>query len=157
MDKILPCLWFNDNAEEAANYYVSIFKNSRILDVTRYGETVPRTEGKVLTVEFELEGRKFIALNGGPLFRFNEAISFAAACKTQQEVDDLWSKLSAGGQEQPCGWLKDKFGVSWQIIPEALMDLLRDKDPARVRRVTNAMLQMKKLDIGKLLQSAEAK
>lgn len=155
MDKISPCLWFNDNAEEAANYYISIFKDSGILNITRYGEAVPQMKGKVLTVEFELESRKFIALNGGPLFKFNEAVSFAVTCKTQQEVDDLWSRLSAGGMEQPCGWLKDKFGVSWQIIPEVLVDLLRDKDAAKVQRVTNALFLMKKIDIRTLQLAAD--
>jgi predicted 3-demethylubiquinone-9 3-methyltransferase (glyoxalase superfamily) len=150
--KITPHLWFEDNAEEAAKFYTSIFKNSRILDITRYGESAAevsgRPKGTVMTMTFELEGQQFTALNGGPIFKFSPAISFLISCETQQEVDDLWEKLSEGGGEQEqCGWLKDKFGVSWQIVPSILAEMIHDKDASKSERVIKAMLQMKKLDI----------
>jgi predicted 3-demethylubiquinone-9 3-methyltransferase (glyoxalase superfamily) len=149
-------LWFDANAEEAANHYVSIFKNSKILSVTRYGDAGPGPKGSVMTVNFQLEGQEFIALNGGPHFKFTEAISLLVNCDTQREVDELWSKLSAGGEESQCGWLKDKYGLSWQIIPTALFELMLDRDPGKSKRVMEAMLQMKKIDIG-LLEKAYAK
>jgi predicted 3-demethylubiquinone-9 3-methyltransferase (glyoxalase superfamily) len=154
--KIKTFLWFDANAEEAANHYVSIFKNSKILSVTRYGDAGPGPKGSVMTVNFQLEGQEFIALNGGPHFKFTEAISLLVNCDTQQEVDELWSKLSAGGAESQCGWLKDKYGLSWQIIPTALFELMRDRDPGKSKRVMEAMLQMKKIDIG-LLEKAYAR
>jgi predicted 3-demethylubiquinone-9 3-methyltransferase (glyoxalase superfamily) len=153
MQKITPFLWFNHEAEEAMKFYVSIFKNSRILSVTRYGAGGPGPAGEVMTGTFQLEGQDFIALNGGPDHQFTEAISFFVDCKTQEEVDDLWYKLTDGGEEGPCGWLKDKFGVSWQIIPTVLGELLNDPDPVKSQRVMQAMLQMKKIDI-KALQEA---
>ncbi len=161
MQKITPFLWFNNQAEEAVNYYVSIFKNSRIGHVTRYGdeaaEVSGRPAGSVMTVEFELEGQKFTALNGGPLFSFSPAISFVVNCQTQEEVDTLWEKLSAGGQPQQCGWLTDKFGVTWQIVPIVLIEMLGDKDAAKAKRVMSAMLQMTKIDIKRLRQAYEGK
>ena len=147
MQKITPFLWFNDNAEEAVNFYVSLFPNSRIVDESRYGEGGPGPSGSIMSMSFELEGQEFMALNGGPAFRFNEAISFMVKCRTQTEVDFYWEKLSAGGEEQPCGWLKDRFGVSWQIIPDALTQALSDPDPEKAQRSVQAMLQMKKIDI----------
>jgi predicted 3-demethylubiquinone-9 3-methyltransferase (glyoxalase superfamily) len=157
--KITPCLWFDDRAEEAARFYVGIFKNSRLGRIARYGEAGREVHGKkpgtVMTVEFDLDGQTFTALNGGPVFKFNEAISFQVACATQQEVDYYWEKLSQGGDEQAqqCGWLKDKYGVSWQIVPTVLPALLSDPDPAKSQRAMQAMLQMKKLDIHKLQQA----
>lgn len=147
--KIVPCLWFDKEAEAAANLYVSVFKDARILSTTRYGEEgFGRQGGTVMTVEFELEGQKFLGLNGGPQFKFSEAISFQIMCGTQSEVDYYWSKLTAGGgQEAPCGWLKDKFGLSWQVVPTALIDMLKSKDAAAVQRVTKAFMQMKKFDV----------
>ena len=153
MPQITPFLWFDTQAEEAAKYYVSIFKNSKIVSVSRYGEAGPGPAGSVMTVEFELDGQRFIALNGGPNFKFTEAISFSIDCRTQSDVDDYWKKLSAGGEEGPCGWLKDKFGLSWQIVPSLLGKLLGDKDPVKANRVMKAMLQMKKLDINGLQQA----
>jgi len=156
MQKISPCLWFDDQGEEAAKFYTSIFKDSKIGDVTRYGkegyEIHGREEGTVMTVEFEIEGQKFLALNGGPIFKFNEAISFQVYCETQEEVDYYWEKLSEGGDEkaQQCGWLKDKYGVSWQIVPIILIKILKDKDSEKSQRVMKAMLQMHKLDISTL-------
>jgi len=156
LHKITPCLWYDDEAEEAAKFYTGIFKNSKIGRISRYSEAgreVHRKEpGTVLTVEFELEGLSFTALNGGPIFKFNEAISFQVNCETQEQVDYYWDKLSAGGdpKAQQCGWLKDKFGVSWQIVPSILPQLMTDPDPAKSGRVMAAMLQMKKLDIEKL-------
>jgi predicted 3-demethylubiquinone-9 3-methyltransferase (glyoxalase superfamily) len=147
MEKITPFLWYDASAQEAANFYVSIFRNSKILKITRYGEAGPGPKGSVMTVEFELAGQRFIALNGGPHFKFTEAISFSVDCETQQEVDELWEKLSAGGEEGPCGWLKDKYGLSWQINPRVLGEMLGDPDPAKSKRVMEAMLQMKKIDI----------
>ena len=132
LKKITPCLWFDSDGEEAANFYTSIFKNSRILHVSHYGSAGPRPEGMVMTVNFELDGQEFIALNGGPEFTFDEAISFQVNCESQEEVDTFWTKLSAGGEEGPCGWLKDKFGVSWQIVPTVLDELIRDPDPEKV-------------------------
>jgi predicted 3-demethylubiquinone-9 3-methyltransferase (glyoxalase superfamily) len=151
--KITPCLWFNFNAEEAVNYYLSIFKNSKILEISHYGDAVPTYKGKVLTILFEIEGQKFQALNGGPQFPFTEAISLSVDCETQEEVDALWSKLSAGGSESQCGWLKDKFGLSWQIVPRALTEMLKDKDPDKATRVMQAMFTMSKIDINRLLQA----
>ena len=156
MQKITPWLWFDDKAEEAANLYTSIFKNSKIVSISRYGEAGPRPEGMVMTVTFQLDGQEFTALNGGPEFKFTEAISFFVNCETQEEVDELWEKLSAGGEEQQCGWLKDRYGVSWQIIPSALMEMLQDKDAEKSRRVMEAMLQMQKIDIIALKQAYEA-
>jgi predicted 3-demethylubiquinone-9 3-methyltransferase (glyoxalase superfamily) len=156
MQKISPFLWFDDQAEEAMNFYVSIFKNSKVGSVTRYGDAGPGPKGSVMTAAFELEGQQFTALNGGPRFRFTEAISFVVSCRTQEEVDDLWEKLSEGGETQQCGWLKDKFGLSWQIVPVALVELMSDPDPEKSRRVMEAMLQMTKLDIAKLRQAYEA-
>ena len=157
MQKITPFLWFNDNAEEAMNFYSTVFKNSKIGKVSRYGKegakVSGRPEGSVMVGTFELEGQKFIALNGGPQFAFTEAISFSVNCETQEEVDELWEKLSADGEEGPCGWLKDKFGLSWQIIPSVLATLLSDPDPEKSGRVMKAMLQMKKIDIQGLQQA----
>ena len=153
MRKITPFLWFDSQAEEAANLYVSIFKNSRILSVTRYGDAGPLPKGSVMTVSFELDGEPFVALNGGPVFKFTEAISFFVNCESQEEVDHFWEKLSVGGKESRCGWLKDKFGLSWQIVPTALPRMLQDPDAAKSKRVMEAMLKMSKLDIG-LLQRA---
>jgi len=150
MHKIVPFLWFDNQAEEAASFYTSVFKNSKVGKVVRYGEGGPAPKGSVMTVEFELEGQPFVAMNGGPLYKFTEAISFAVDCKSQEEVDRLWAKLSAGGEEQCCGWLKDKFGLSWQIVPTALVEMLGDPDPEKAQRVTEAMLKMKKIDIGTL-------
>jgi predicted 3-demethylubiquinone-9 3-methyltransferase (glyoxalase superfamily) len=147
MQKITPFLWFNDQAEEAANFYTSVFKNSKIGTINRYGEDVPGPKGKVMTVAFELDGQELIALNGGPDFSFTEAISFFVKCEDQAEVDRYWEKLSEGGQVQQCGWLKDKYGVSWQIVPTILEKLMNDPDPQKANRVTQAMLQMIKIDI----------
>jgi len=153
IQKITPCLWFDDQAEEAVEFYTAIFRNSRTVEVARYGEAGREIHGKragtVMTVAFELEGQAFTALNGGPMFKFNEAISFQVSCKTQEEVDHYWEKLSAGGDEQAqqCGWLKDKYGVSWQIVPGVLVEMITDPDSAKSQRVMGAMLQMKKIDI----------
>ncbi len=147
MQKITPFLWFDGTAEEAMNFYTSIFKNSKKGHVSRYGEAGPGPKGTVMSATFELEGQQFMALNGGPHFKFSPAISFFVDCKTQQEVDELWEKLSEGGQIQQCGWLTDKFGLTWQIVPSILGELLGDKDPAKSQRVMKAMMQMKKLDI----------
>ena len=155
MQKITPYLWFDSQAEEAANFYVSIFNNSKIVNISRYGEAGPGPVGTVLTVSFELEGQEFTALNGGPAFKFTEAISFFVDCKSQEEVDELWEKLTEGGEEQPCGWLKDKFGLSWQIVPTVLIEMLNDPDPEKARRVTEAMLRMKKIDIPTLERAYE--
>jgi predicted 3-demethylubiquinone-9 3-methyltransferase (glyoxalase superfamily) len=153
MKKIVTFLWFNDNAEEAMNFYVSIFKNSKVVSVTRYGDAGPGPKGKVMTATFQLAGQEFYALNGGPHFKFTEAISLFVNCETQQEVDELWEKLSAGGQQSQCGWLKDKYGLSWQIVPTILGKLLGDKDAKKADRVMRAMLQMKKIDIKGLQQA----
>lgn len=155
IQKISPFLWFDNQAEEAVALYTSIFENSRVNLVTRYGEAGPGPKGTVMTIEFELAGQKFVALNGGPHFKFTEAISFVVNCETQAEVDKFWEKLSEGGAEVQCGWLKDKFGLSWQIVPTALMEMLQDKDPVRSQRVMKAMLQMKKLDIADLKRAYE--
>jgi len=166
MQKITPFLWFDDKAEEAAEHYVSVFTarrsiadgggDSKILNVARYGEAGPGTPGTAMTVQFQLEGQEFTALNGGPHHTFTEATSFLVSCATQDEVDQLWSALSEGGEEGPCGWLKDRYGLSWQIIPEALGELLGDPDPERSSRVMQAMLQMRKIDIAGLQRAAEA-
>jgi predicted 3-demethylubiquinone-9 3-methyltransferase (glyoxalase superfamily) len=155
MQKITPFLWFDDQAEEAMNHYVSLFKNSKVLGVTRYGDAGSGPKGSVMIANFELEGQRFTALNGGPHFKFTEAISFVVNCETQEEVDELWDKLGEGGQTQQCGWLKDKFGLSWQIVPSVLIELIKDPDPEKSRRVTEAMLQMTKIDIAKLRQAYE--
>jgi predicted 3-demethylubiquinone-9 3-methyltransferase (glyoxalase superfamily) len=155
MQKINPFLWFDTQAEEAANFYVSIFKDSKLQTVSRYGDGGPGPKGSVMTVAFEIAGQKFIALNGGPLFKFTEAVSFVVNCETQDEVDYYWEKLSAdGGQEVQCGWLKDKYGLCWQIVPTVLWELVQDKDPAKSNRVMNALMQMKKLDIAGLKRAA---
>jgi predicted 3-demethylubiquinone-9 3-methyltransferase (glyoxalase superfamily) len=145
--KITPFLWFDCKAEEAANFYVSIFKNSKIENVTRYGDAGPGPKGSVMIVGFQLEGQKFTALNGGPHYIFSPAISFYVDCETQAEVDELWERLSAGGKKMQCAWLTDKFGVTWQIVPRALIELMQDKDPVKSQRVFKAMLQMTKIDI----------
>ena len=150
MPKITPFLWFDNQAEEAANFYVSIFQHSKIVNVSRYGEAGPGPKGSAMTVVFQLDGQEFIALNGGPHFKFTEAISFSVDCKTQQEVDEYWEKLSAGGKPGQCGWLKDKYGLSWQIVPSNLGQLLGDKDPQKSKRAMEAMLKMTKLDIAAL-------
>ena len=150
MQKIIPFLWFDDQAEEAMNYYCSIFKNSKIGSLTRYGEAGPGAQGTVMSATFQLEGQEFMALNGGPLFAFTEAISFYVNCETQEEVDELWEKLTEGGEEVQCGWLKDKYGLSWQIVPAGLIELLYSQEAEKSRRAMEAMLQMKKLDIEKI-------
>lgn len=155
--KIVTYLWFDDNAEEAVNHYTSIFKNSKILSVTRYGDGGPGPRGKVMVITFQLEGQQFIALNGGPQFTFTEAISLLVNCDSQEEVDELWRKLSAGGAESQCGWLKDKYGLSWQIIPTRLFTLMQDRDPAKSKRVMEAMLQMRKIDIAALERAYAAR
>ena len=154
MNEITPCLWFDTEGEEAAKLYTSVFPNSKILDVARYGAAGPRPEGTVMTVSFELDGQKFLALNGGPLFTFSEAISFQVSCNDQDEVDAFWSELSEGGEEGPCGWLKDRFGLSWQIVPIRLTELLADPDREKSQRVMQAMLKMKKIDIAALEAAA---
>jgi predicted 3-demethylubiquinone-9 3-methyltransferase (glyoxalase superfamily) len=153
MQKITPFLWFDSQAEEAAKFYVSIFKNSNVLNVTRYGEAGPGPKGTVMIVTFQLDGQEFSALNGGPEFTFSPAISFVVDCKTQQEVDDLWERLSQGGKKQQCGWLTDKYGVSWQIVPSVLPELMRTKDEKKSQNVMKAILQMNKLDIQRLQQA----
>lgn len=155
MQKITPFLWFDDKAEEAATFYVSIFKNSKIGRISRYGEGGPQPKGTAMSVTFQLEGLEFMALNGGPEFTFTPAISLFVNCETQEEVDELWEKLSAGGKKERCGWLKDKYGLSWQIIPSALGQMMQDKDPRKSKRVMNAMLQMDKIEIKALKQAYE--
>lgn len=155
MQKIIPFLWFDNQAEEAVNYYTSIFKNSKISGISRYGDEGPGPKGTVLTATFQLDGQEFIALNGGPYFTFSPAVSFYVNCETQEEVDIYWEKLSESGEKQQCGWLKDKFGVTWQIVPTILGELMGDPDPERSGRVTKAMLQMTKLDIEKLKHAYE--
>ena len=150
MQKVAPFLWFNDQAEEAMNFYCSIFKNAKTGTIMRYGDTSPGPKGSVMSATFELEGVEFIALNGGPQFTFTPAISFFVRCETQQEIDHYWEKLSEGGDKQACGWLRDKFGVSWQVVPTLLAKMLQDKDAVKAARVTQAMLAMTKLDIGEL-------
>jgi len=151
--KITPCLWFDRQAEEAAQFYTSVFKNSRIVKTVRYGEGAPLPAGTVLTIAFELDGQEFTALNGGPHFKFSPAVSFVVHCRTQQEVDEYWDKLCDGGKPNQCGWLDDKFGVSWQIVPTVLPEMMADKDAARAQRVTQAMMKMVKLDIAQLEQA----
>jgi predicted 3-demethylubiquinone-9 3-methyltransferase (glyoxalase superfamily) len=153
MPRITPFLWFENQAEEAARYYVSLFKNSKINRVTRWADAGPGPKGSVLIVEFELDGQLFTALNGGPEFKFNEAVSFFVHCKTQAEIDDHWKKLTAGGQEGDCGWLKDKYGVSWQVAPDALIEMLNDPDRQKASRVMAAMMKMKKIDLAALKQA----
>jgi len=155
MQKVTPFLWFNDKAEEAMNFYVSIFRNSRTVAITRYGDEGPGPKGTVMTAVFQLEGQEFIALNGGPQFTFSPAISFVVNCETQKEVDDYWEKLSAGGRTDRCGWLQDKYGLSWQIVPVVLGEMLQDKDSGKSRRVMKAMMQMEKIDIARLKQAYE--
>ena len=156
MQKINPCLWFDTEGEDAARFYTSVFPNSRIIDVAHYGEAGPRDAGMVMAVSFELDGQKFVALNGGPEFTFDEAISFQVPCETQDEVDMYWRTLSEGGEEGPCGWLKDRFGVSWQVFPTVLLELLGDPDREKSQRVMAAMLQMGKIEIDELEKAAAA-
>jgi len=157
MPKVTPFLWFDNNAEDAVKFYTSIFKNSKIGSTSRYGDAGPGPKGSVMTIGFTIEGQDYTALNGGPVFKFNESVSFVVHCKDQQEVDYYWEKLSAdGGQEVECGWVKDKFGLSWQIVPEVLMQLISDKDPAKSERVMKQILQMKKIDIATLKEAAAA-
>src|SRR5215213_438426 len=153
--KITPCLWFDTEGEEAAAFYTSVFPNSKIVDIAYYGSAGPRAEGTVMTVDFELDGQQFVALNGGPDFTFNEAISFQVGCESQDEVDSYWSTLAEGGEEGPCGWLKDRFGVSWQIVPTRLPELLSDSDGEKAQRVMQAMLGMRKIQIDELERAAE--
>lgn len=159
MQKITPFLWFDDKAEEAANFYVSLFKNSKVGGITRYGDegaaVAGRPKGTVMTVELILEGQEFVALNGGPHFKFTEATSFVVNCDTQEEVDKFWEKLSEGGEKSQCGWLKDKYGLSWQVVPTVLNEMFQDKDPKKSERVMKAMIQMRKLDIQTLKQAYE--
>jgi predicted 3-demethylubiquinone-9 3-methyltransferase (glyoxalase superfamily) len=159
MQKITPCLWFDSQAEEAAKFYVSLFENSRIGNITRYGEAGSQASGQrkgsVMTVSFQLDGQDFTALNGGPHFKFNEAISLMINCETQEEVDDLWERLSKGGEILECGWVKDKYGLAWQVVPKMFFELISDKDPAKAERAMQAMLKMKKLDIRELKRAAE--
>jgi predicted 3-demethylubiquinone-9 3-methyltransferase (glyoxalase superfamily) len=153
MQKIITCLWFNFNAEEAVNHYLTIFKRSKILRIVHYGDAMPDLKGKVMVIHFELEGQEFEAINGGPQFPFTEAISLSVDCADQAEVDTLWARLSEGGSAGQCGWLKDKFGLSWQIVPRSLVTMLNDPDTAKANRVMQAILQMKKIDIARLLQA----
>ena len=155
--KITTFLWFDNNAEEAVNFYVSIFKNSKVLNTTRYGDVGPGPKGTVMTIAFELDGQEFTALNGGPQFKFTEAVSLVVHCQTQEEVDHFWERLSEGGEKVECGWLKDKFGLSWQITPDVLLELIQDSDEQKSQRVMKAMMQMKKLDIERLKQAAEGR
>ena len=155
MQKITPFLWFNNNAEEAVNFYISIFKNSKIVNISRYGEGGPGPKGTVMSATFELNGQEFMALNGGPHFSFSPAISLFVKCESQQEVDEFWEKLSAGGKKERCGWLTDKYGLSWQIIPNSLGRMLQDKDPEKSKRVMKAMLQMDKINVEALKQAYE--
>jgi predicted 3-demethylubiquinone-9 3-methyltransferase (glyoxalase superfamily) len=156
MPNITSCLWFDTEGEDAANFYVSVFPNSRIVSVSNYGDAGPRPAGSVMTVDFELDGRPFMALNGGPEFRFNEAVSFVIDCADQDEVDYYWTKLSEGGEEGPCGWLKDRFGLSWQVVPAALGKLASDPDPAKAQAVIKAMLGMRKLVVAELQAAYDA-
>jgi predicted 3-demethylubiquinone-9 3-methyltransferase (glyoxalase superfamily) len=157
MQKINPFLWFDGKAEEAANFYVSVFKESKLVNVARYGDAGPGPKGTAMSATFDLAGQRFIALNGGSQFKFSEAISFLINCETQQEVDELWEKLSAGGEKSRCGWLKDKYGLSWQVIPTVLGEMLQDKDPKKSQRVMQAMMQMDKIDIARLKQAYDGK
>ena len=156
MQRISPCLWFDTQAEDAANFYAGIFKNSKIKSVSHYGEAGPLPAGTVMVVTFELDGVEFIALNGGPVFKFNEAVSLSISCQSQAEVDHYWNALSKGGEEGPCGWLKDKFGLSWQVVPLEFTDLMRSGDARRVRQMTEAMMTMKKLDLARLKAAYDA-
>ena len=156
MPKITPCLWFDGNGEQAAEHYISIFPNSEILHVERYNEAGPGEPGSVMVVHFALDGQEFVALNGGPQFKFDEAISFQIDCASQEEIDHYWDRLGEGGEEGPCGWLKDRFGLSWQVVPTRLKELIADPDRAKSARVTEAMLKMRKLDIAKLEEAAGA-
>jgi predicted 3-demethylubiquinone-9 3-methyltransferase (glyoxalase superfamily) len=156
MQKITPFLWFDTEGEDAARFYTSVFPNSKIGEIARYGSAGPRPEGTVMTVSFELDGQRFVALNGGPEFAFSEAVSFLVNCDTQDEVDSYWSALSEGGEEGPCGWLKDKFGLSWQIVPNRLPELLADPDRERAQRVMEAMLKMRKIEVDELERAAAA-
>ena len=153
--KIVPNLWFDTQAEDAANFYVSVFKNSRIVDVTRYTDAGPREAGIVMTIEFELDGQRFVGINGGPEFTFDEAVSFAIMCGDQDEVDSYWEQLTNGGEEGPCGWLKDRFGLSWQVVPTGMEEMLHDPDPARAERAMRAMLGMRKIDIAAIRSAAD--
>jgi predicted 3-demethylubiquinone-9 3-methyltransferase (glyoxalase superfamily) len=153
MQKITPFLWFNDKAEEAATFYVSVFKNSKVVSMARYGDAGPGPKGSVMVAKFQIEGQEFLALNGGPQFTFTPAISFVVNCRTQEEIDELWNKLSEGGQTQQCGWLTDKYGLSWQIVPTVLGEMMQDKDSEKSNRVMKAMLQMAKIDIEGLRQA----
>ena len=155
MQKITPFLWFDNNADEAANFYVSIFKNSKVLSVSRYGDASPGPKGTVMVAEFQIDGQEFVALNGGPRFKFTEAISFVVNCETQEEVEYFWERLSEGGEKSRCGWLKDKFGLWWQVVPTVLGKLMSDSEPEKVKRVTNAMLQMARIDIEPLQRAFE--
>jgi predicted 3-demethylubiquinone-9 3-methyltransferase (glyoxalase superfamily) len=154
MKRITPFLWFDNQAEEAMKFYLSIFKNSKVLSVTRSGDSGPGPKGSVMTAAFELDGQTFTALNGGPLFKFNESVSFVVGCETQEEIDYFWERLSAGGQKVECGWLKDKYGLSWQVVPSILPELMGSDDPQRSNRVMQALMQMKKLDIAALKKAA---
>ena len=154
--KIIPNLWFDTQAEEAASFYISVFKNSRIVNVAHYTEAGPREAGTVMTVEFELDGQRFVGINGGPEFTFDEAVSFQINCETQQEVDYFWERLSEGGQEGPCGWLKDRYGLSWQVVPTGMEEVFNDPDPKRAERAMEAMLAMSKIDIAALRRAADA-
>ena len=155
MPKITPNLWFDTEAEEAADFYISVFKNSRVVNVARYTEAGPREAGMVMTVEFELDGQRFVGINGGPQFTFDEAVSFQIDCDTQDDVDYYWERLSEGGKEGPCGWLRDKYGLSWQVVPTGMDELFADPDPERARRAMEAMLKMSKLDIAALHSAAD--
>ena len=155
MQKITPCLWFDNNAEDAVQFYASIFKDSKILATARYGDTGPGSKGSVMTIKFALNGQEFLALNGGPIFKFTEAVSFIVNCETQQEIDHYWEKLSVGGKEQQCGWLKDKYGLSWQVVPTILSQLISDKEPEKSNRVMQAVMKMVKLDIAGLKKAYE--
>jgi predicted 3-demethylubiquinone-9 3-methyltransferase (glyoxalase superfamily) len=156
MPKQIPCLWFDGQAEEAARHYTSIFPNSSIGEVTRYGPNMPMAEGTVMTVSYTLDRQEYVGLNGGPEFSFSEAISFQIMCKDQEEADNYWNRLTEGGEESQCGWLKDKFGVSWQVVPTELMTLLKDPDPGRAQRATEAMLQMRRIDIRAIKRAADS-
>jgi predicted 3-demethylubiquinone-9 3-methyltransferase (glyoxalase superfamily) len=157
MQKITTFLWFDNQAEEAANFYISIFKNSKILGISHYGDEAPRPKGSVLVVNFQLDGQNFMALNGGPSFKFTEAISLVVNCRTQQELDEMWEKLSAGGEESRCGWLKDKYGLWWQVVPTVLSHILEDKDAEKTNRVMKEIMKMDKLDIKRLQQAYDQK
>jgi predicted 3-demethylubiquinone-9 3-methyltransferase (glyoxalase superfamily) len=154
--RITPNLWFDTEAEEAAAFYTSVFENSRVVNVIRYPEGAPRAAGMVMTVEFELDGQRFVGINGGPQFTFDEAVSFQIDCETQEEVDHYWERLSEGGEEGPCGWLKDRYGLSWQVVPTGMQELFADPDPERARRAMDAMLKMRKLDIAALRSAADS-